>query len=499
MKRFWLVALSLGLIVAFSAQAMAVDVKFSGEFYAAGLYLDQTTLVKDLNTLPLKTYWYPSGSTGTMVPYKEDVSTAFYFQRLRLKTDFVVSPGLTLTTRFDAMERAWGAARTAPGTTLDSFSSGTTAENENIAFDLAYIAYISPIGIFRAGYQIDGVWGTVFGDNPEPTGKICYAIAKNGFFGLLQAGKVNDGENSLTAKNPSVTTTDRDFNFYTWAIGYKWKSGEVGLLNKTLISKAERTDTGAVVDPALAAFPFPSYTRVYGFVPYAKVKFGPVFIQSELMYAFGTKYFEADSLALRTMLGLEDKIKIRNLAVWVDANADFGMFYAGGTVAYVSGDDPGTRNKAEGGLATGGRDWNPCLIMFNNDLTYWAGAVTGYYSFPVGALGQNKASSISGPMTNAWFFQLRGGIRPIDKLDIGLFVSYANADKKPTADWQHSDYGTEVDLTATYKITNNLSYMLGAGYFFTGKFFKADYASAIGIDPSLNDNYLVINKLTLTF
>ncbi len=34
------------------------------------------------------------------------------------------------------------------------------------------------------------------------------------------------------------------------------------------------------------------------------------------------------------------------------------------------------------------------------------------------------------------------------------------------------DYGYEVDLTATYKITNNLSYMLGAGYLFTGEYYK---------------------------
>ena len=91
MKRFWFILLSLGLITAFSTSAMALDVKFSGEFYAAGMYLDKTNLKKD------------SGSDG--------ISTAFYYQRLRLRTDFVVSPGLTLTTRFDAMERAWGAPR----------------------------------------------------------------------------------------------------------------------------------------------------------------------------------------------------------------------------------------------------------------------------------------------------------------------------------------------------------------------------------------------------
>ena len=151
MKRFWLVVLSLGLIVTFITSAMAIDVKFSGEFYAAGLYQDKTSLVKDVGP-----------------------STAFYFQRLRLKTDFVVSPGLSFITRADIMERAWGASRTAPGTTLDTLSQGTTAENENIAFDHAYVQYISPIGKIAAGYQPDGDWGTVFGNNDSQVGKVSY-------------------------------------------------------------------------------------------------------------------------------------------------------------------------------------------------------------------------------------------------------------------------------------------------------------------------------------
>ena len=83
MKRFWLILLSLGLIMVFSASAFAVDVKVSGDFYIAGLYLDKTSLAKDAETNP---------------------STAFYYQRLRVRTDFIVSPGLTLVTRFDALE-----------------------------------------------------------------------------------------------------------------------------------------------------------------------------------------------------------------------------------------------------------------------------------------------------------------------------------------------------------------------------------------------------------
>jgi len=119
MKRFWLVLLSLGLIVAFSSTAMAVDVKFSGEFYAGGMYLDKTNFTKS--------------TTGG------NPSTAFYYQRLRARMDFTITPGLKLITRLDAMERAWGAARSAPGVALAADSAGTGAENENIAIDWVYI------------------------------------------------------------------------------------------------------------------------------------------------------------------------------------------------------------------------------------------------------------------------------------------------------------------------------------------------------------------------
>ena len=58
-------------------------------------------------------------------------------------------------------------------------------------------------------------------------------------------------------------------------------------------------------------------------------------------------------------------------------------------------------------------------------------------------------------MYNAWFFQARGGVRPIDKLDIMASVSYAIADRTTWAlssapyympDFVSNVYGTEIDL-----------------------------------------------------
>ncbi|MGP8153428.1 MAG: hypothetical protein ACLQBQ_04690 [Smithella sp.] len=46
------------------------------------------------------------------------------------------------------------------------------AENENIAFDWAYVDYQSPIGTLDAGYMDIGNTGTIFGNSSTPGGQI---------------------------------------------------------------------------------------------------------------------------------------------------------------------------------------------------------------------------------------------------------------------------------------------------------------------------------------
>jgi hypothetical protein len=442
MKRFWLVLLSLGLIMAFSASAFAVDVKVSGEYYAAGMYLNKTGLA-DTDTNP---------------------NTAFFFQRLRMGTDFIVSPSLKLVTRFDVMERIWGGARSAPGTTLDTLSAGTRAENENIAFDLMYVSYDSPIGLFKVGYQLDSAWGTIFMDSANPRGTVAWSYT-NGPWWFYLGYKVWD-DKSLSAVTTTTTQTDLDRDKSALAAKYIGKDAEGGLLGGHVRDARSKTATTNTTN------------LLYYLQPYAKAKFGPVSVQAEVDYFWGD--YPKDSTD-----ALNPNKKLELWAGWVDATANLDMFYVGGTVAYVAGDDPGTKDKTEGlaPVVNGGIDWNPCLIMFNNDVTYWVGNVSG-----------NIGSSISGPMANALFFQGRGGVRPTPQWDVMMSVSYAQADKKPTG-FSNGTYGTEIDLTGTYKITNNLSYMLGAGYLFTGDYFK-------GIDSGsnkVNDDFMLINKLTLNF
>ena len=486
MKRFWLVLLSLGLIIAFSASAFALDVKVSGEYYTAGMYQNKTTFIKN------GYYSTYEGYFQNMYPSDGDPSTAFFYQRLRVQTDFIVSPSLKLVTRFDAMERIWGGARSAAGTTLDSQSAGTRAENENIAFDWAYVEYTSPIGMFDVGYMDDGGWGTVFGDSSVPQGILSWAAQTNGWTIFLQLVKI--GDHSRSAITPS-TVTDNDTDKYQGGFFYEWKGNQAGLLTIYYRDASTRpVFTSGGYDVGQTG-------NVFVLEPYAIFKIGPVKVQAELNYAFG--YIKFDNINIATA-NLGDT-RVDNLAGWVDATVNLKQFYFGGSVAYVAGQDwsyynnTGQLDVIKGGFLTGGMDWNPTLLLFNNERHHWAGTI---YGNNVTSTSMNYLSQIFNlndtGMYNAWFFQGRAGVRPTDKLDIMLSLSYAVADSKTLWGCDHdavsATYGTEIDLIGNYKITNNLNYMIGAAYLFTGDYFK-------GFDPTaqVSDDYLFINKLTLTF
>jgi hypothetical protein len=492
MKKFWLVLLSLGLVMAFSVSAFAVDVKVSAEYYAAGLYLNKTS-VADIEGLRVQ-------QDGR--EYLSNPSTAFYFQRLRMGTDFIVSPCLKLVTRFDAMERIWGGART-PGygggdsdDYYEANSAGTRAENENIAFDLVYIDYTAPIGQFQVGYQPDYVWGTIFGDrgNGNPAGQINYTKLIGPV--TLKIGYAKEADNSYSAVRSYEMHTDQDADSYRLGAIYNFKNNQVaGEAGALLVYDRDATKRPGFGTPAFSS-------QIYSITPYVKTKIGPVNLQAELSYFWGNAFKQEPDPGGPDDMWLAN-VNVDAWRVFLDAGANFGIFNVGGSFAYISGDDPGTTDKVEGSayirgpvftnINSAGLDWNPCLILFNNDLRYWTGPLNGH-----------SDSVFNSEMYNAWFFQGRIGVKPTSQLAVDLLLSYAMADKKPADDeyaprYANGSYGFEVDIVGTYKITNNLSYMLGAGYLFTGDYFKGyDDGNGPGT-PETVDNFILINKLTLTF
>jgi lipopolysaccharide assembly outer membrane protein LptD (OstA) len=102
---------------------------------------------------------------------------------------------------------------------------------------------------------------------------------------------------------------------------------------------------------------------------------------------------------------------------------------------------------------------------------------------------------MSSGINNVQFAQVFVGVKPVPKLDVKASYTIAQADKDgASVNWQSKNYGSEFDLTATYKIYDNLSYMVGFAYLWAGDYFKGTVAT-----QTLDNDYLVTHKLTLTF
>jgi hypothetical protein len=498
MKKFWIVLIALGLVAAFSMSASAADVKFSGSYYIEGWYDSNHSLLdKGDNTLPYIT------NRGDQ---------ALYHQRLRIGTEFKVAEGLTLTTRFDAMERNWGDRRERNASStgsagvstaasvetasrnINSINSSTNAsgavpstagtgvttvqEQANIEWERVFITANLPFGVLIAGYAEDIKWGTDFLDTVT-TRPLIKLIIPMGNFTLVAATK-KDLEGTMYNGYGAINTSDKDI--YDLAGIFKWKSGEAGLLAEYLNNNAPKSNTATSAS-----------SRIYGFFPYFKQTFGPVYLEAEAYYGAG-QYADFDTAAFTIQQTLQ------TAGVSVHAKVDLKPVYFGGRFIYMMGDDPTTVDKKEGSIAAGlvaGQAFLPCLMLFN-DSFYTAtgvGAAAGGYT---GRATQTANGTLNTPslqfMDNVLFFQGYGGVKPIDKLDIMVALAYARADQTPTRGYVSDVYGWEADLTATYKIYDNLSYMVGFGYLFTGDYFKGQTASA-----NLTNDYMVMHKLTLTF
>ena len=447
MKRFLVVLLSLGLIMAFSMPVLAVDVKFSGSYYAQGWYVDNFEL-KENND-----------------------SRAFINQRLRLQTVFQVADGLSLTTRFDALEKKWGDQRWKGGFDdnrnrltgpKDSSYSSYVREQENIEFERAYVTFATKAGQFDVGYQQgSSAFGTSFLDSYESIGRIKYTVPFGRNTMVLSYEKLNEYmDTGIQGKN----NKDADDNVYSVAGIAKFQGGEAGLIYKYLDLASKRLETVAAADRGRS--------KLHVINPYLKKTAGPLNVEAEAYYIGGKwKDWEAS-------VGAADDMDAESYGGYVKAQMDMGSAYAGAMFIYMRGDDPGSTDEKEGGFMPSlswGEAFNPCIILWNLDYFQWVGATTGPY------------------MDNAVFGQIHGGFKPNPKLHVRASVSYAKADEKP-AGFVDDEYGTEVDVTASYKIFNNLEYMVGAAYLWTGDYFKGS-----NLSYKVDDNYLLTHKLTLTF
>ena len=445
MRKFWIMLLAAGLIMAFSVPAFAVggaNINVTGSYVVRGLYASNPSL-KDTDTA--KSY-------------------AVFDQRLRMQPEFKIAEGLVLVTRFDVLERRWNGDR------YGTFDTGYVATatrpaqienqgNSNFSWERAYVDFTTGIGRFMVGYQNFTSWGTAIADGANSYPGIKYLFAAGPVTLVAALEQVYEGQDGVMN-----TPTDADSTAYDLGFMYKWTGGEAGLLYQYVSSKENK--------PGLKFA-----AKLHVIDPYVKATFGPVYFEAEGIWLTG-KAKEYDNAT--------PDVDAEALGVYAKVNVDLKPAYVGAIFAWVKGDDDLTDDDIKTGWLSqlkAGSVFEPCLIFGSYWYTHAGLSSTGY-----------AASGYTYFFDNIWFLQAYGGIKPIPKLDIFASFSWMQKDKVTPHVGYDKDLGYEIDVKATYQIFDNLSYMVGAGYFFTGDYFKG------GVDSNkIDDNYLILHQLTLSF
>jgi hypothetical protein len=482
MRKFWIVMLAVGLMIAFTVPAFAAvggaDVKFSGQYLINGIYTSNPAMKKTDNT------------TGAG-PY------AVYDQRFRLQTDFKIAEGLVLVTRFDALEKRWGDTTwngTYDSNTRPSSGASGAYVQENIEFERVYLDFKTAIGQWQVGYQNFTSWGTTIGDGANTKPGIKYLFATGPI--TLVAALQRNSEGQVVASTKTYDMIDTDSDAYDLGVIYKWSGGEAGILFEYADLKSVKASAGYA-------------SQLYVVDPYAKMTFGPVYVETELIWITGkAKKYESG------VTGTD--MDANQLGFYIKANVDLKPAYVGAQFLYSSGDDYGSASKQNSGwlrLLNAGNAYEPCLIFGSYWYNHAVGTTaTGYATGTNGAMGQTSATAF-GAGTNAysyffdnvWLAQFYAGVKPIPALDVFFSYTWLKADTKPRTnkgvavsaanpEFVSDSLGQEIDLKVTYKIFDNLTYMIGGAYFFTGDYFKGTSAS-----NQIDNTYLIMHQLLLNF
>ena len=455
MKRFLVVLLSLGMVMALSMSAFAVTPDFTGQYYARGSYISNPSLLEqDQGT--------KRGPWG------------YYDQRLRMFFKLKIVEGVTFTTRADALETVWGRNQ-------DLYSLSDTGvkvkdfNSPNFAFERTQLDFKTGIGQFRVGYQggTPYSWGTKFMNAPGTAPGITWFNTFGPVTVLVDGNKKSKGDMTVASKStPDLEQSDVDNDYYDVGVKYKFKGGEAGFLGTYFRYAAKRE-----LNPATAAATVKNFTdSVYNMQPYAKMKFGPVDLEAEAYWMKGQRAYD--------LAGTAD-MDINTKGLYVNGKFNMGPAYVGGIFIYASGDDPTTTEQEGGynktlGYAVDTDIWGDIspAIMFADD----------YHDYLV---TKGNAATLDKNMDNVFLYQLYGGFAVTKKLALNAKFSYMKADQ--VAAGYDDNYGKELDVKATYKIYDKLSYNVGAAYLWTGDYFKGTKTAKV------ENNYYLSHWIDLRF
>ena len=479
MKKVGTIIIAIGLAFLLAAPALALDagnLTFGGEYRVRGfshsaVYLDEN-----------------------------DATDAYYDMRLRVKTTYNVTDNISLTTRFDALDRTWGTA------------DEDVSDAENIDFDAAYMTIKTPLGGLIIGRYPTTKFGTGLADSAAEEDRIIYVLPIENWTFVTFMQKTSEYDKG-------TEQSDDDNHKYGIVSQYKGKNFTAGALlgiyDYKHLPSPEQLDR-AYLGEDLAT------TELMAYVPEAffKGKFGNFGFEAEIDYATGSSKDATDGS------GDLDASLLMYLA---EASYDAGPFALRGGYLYISGDEDSYDDEVTCfGYFERSADLDKAFILTGNDGDARVGAglegsLGTYYGYP-GTPYQGNASIgtvAAGEVTPFYNAAVRAGIKmlyagvtysPIENLSLDFLYANAKADEpattilipgsggvsipRSTAGFGKidDDMGNEYDFTLTWKCLGNLEYKFVAAYLDAGDFWKQGFDSA-----DIEDTYTLYNSLTLTF
>jgi len=424
MKKFTIAALAICLAFALATPVMAVDADFTGAYRVRGVFVDKSDMDK-----------------GT-------ANDAYMDMRLRLQTVFKVTDILSLTTRIDAFDNSkWGEAA----------NTGSVTKGNDIDLDRVYMTIKAPIGKFDIGRQAGGTFGTLFRDTDTDVDRIKYTKVIDGLTIMAIFEKATEKDSTTSTDNG-----DQDKDIYHIAPTYKMENITAGALASFTNDKGNDIAT----------------TRTYCLTPYFVGKFGPVNIQGEASYLWGT--IDYDNAATT------DK-DYKALAYNLEASFNFGPANIMAGYAFASGEDTDVNDlTASGGV---GNDWEKLFILTTNEVS---SLINLGGAGNLSKDGIVKATAAIGNDPGAKIIYGGASFSPLDNLKLGVVVGKAYADEVPAG--YEDDYGIEYDLTLNWKIYDNLTYSAVAAFLSSGDLWKGGVAGA-----EVEDVYALFHQLELKF
>ncbi|MBU0682353.1 MAG: hypothetical protein KKD73_13130 [Proteobacteria bacterium] len=450
MKKILSTVAALGLVAGMATAAQALEFSVSGYYFVEGAHLSSgdgngvVTTVEDSGL---------SGLTDGVTTDKEVGNDDYYMH------EFVIRPVMKVNDKVVMKAKVYLAT--------DKFGDDATGsafgnDGDSINFHHLFMEYTSPIGMLRVGRTSAGLWQGDFLSSDANANRIMYFpnfLPKPlGACVFIQ----KSAENDSAAGNSSV---DEDSDLYEASAWYKTKDLVAALaydyydFNQTTTADSSRH-------------------RIKG---YYNQNFSNIYAEMEFSYDWGT--IDSDTV------GVADQ-DVDTFALMADVGMTISKLDVGMLFFYASGDDDNTDTDRESAMGyvytTGlGEQFQPYQIL--------TGRHTGMLSTDV--VNSNNNMEMAGVMS----LGVHADFAVTDKINLHTAVAYAQADVDEFNGVDiDEEYGWEIDLGASYKLMDNLTYSVDFGYLMAGDFFKG-YDIVANATTDAEDVYVLNHRLSMEF